>query len=316
MKNITGILFLLIIFLLFIGCEDKFSNVIELDIPDHDPALVAYSFIDKNASKIIMDMSQSKGILEKDNDFHVDISGVKILKNGVPFIDDFEGNLIFSHIDYDNYPQMDSVFKFVIQADSPGFDDVNATYSLEVTANGFETITADVTIPKTVEVNDATYTKDGFVDSGGWHSDEVEVKFHDPGDVDNYYMVVLLNLIQTEDFVDTSEMWSTSNEPGVKDSWYPIIPGVGDFIYFSDKNFNGHDHVLKLGTGVNSEGADILVRLYSISKDLYNFIKSYNLYQRTNGSPFSEPVIVNNNIVNGYGLFTIYDYEDFVIELE
>lgn len=45
-----------------------------------------------------------------------------------------------------------------------------------------------------------------------------------------------------------------------------------------------------------------------LSKDLYDFYKSMNMYQRTRGNPFVEPVNVRVNVHGGLGLFAGYSF--------
>jgi hypothetical protein len=49
----------------------------------------------------------------------------------------------------------------------------------------------------------------------------------------------------------------------------------------------------------------INVTLNSISKELYDFEKSYSIYREALYDPFSEPVYIKGNITGGYGIFAI-----------
>ncbi len=46
----------------------------------------------------------------------------------------------------------------------------------------------------------------------------------------------------------------------------------------------------------------LIVHLRSISKDYYQYQKSYDLYVENDGNPFAEPTLVKTNIKNGLGL--------------
>jgi len=55
------------------------------------------------------------------------------------------------------------------------------------------------------------------------------------------------------------------------------------------------------------------IRLMSIPKDLYLFQKSLLTYSRVSGDPFSEPVNLKGNIVNGNGIFALCRSRDFIV---
>jgi hypothetical protein len=50
---------------------------------------------------------------------------------------------------------------------------------------------------------------------------------------------------------------------------------------------------------------NVQFKLLSIPKELYLFEKSLNRYQEIKNDPFSEPIYINGNIINGNGVFAI-----------
>ncbi len=58
------------------------------------------------------------------------------------------------------------------------------------------------------------------------------------------------------------------------------------------------------GNGTIQVGTEISITLQSVSADRYLFEQSYSIYQNAQNNPFAEPVILHNNIKNGFGIFT------------
>ena len=45
------------------------------------------------------------------------------------------------------------------------------------------------------------------------------------------------------------------------------------------------------------------IRLVNTSEAYFNYLKSFNMYQRASGNPFATPVQVYSNVENGMGIF-------------
>ncbi len=112
-----------------------------------------------------------------------------------------------------------------------------------------------------------------------------------------------------------------SDNAEISDNFYyfsgtPKLDGT----VFSDFMFNGYDKelVLEFNTwqlggyyyyddygnpiGEPSDANTIYLHLFTISKEMFDFIVSYNKYERVNGNPFAEPVNIFSNVENGIGL--------------
>jgi hypothetical protein len=73
-------------------------------------------------------------------------------------------------------------------------------------------------------------------------------------------------------------------------------------------------------TGTNSESIESLIPLFelkimAVSSDLYNYLKSYEIYKQSDikNTSFSDPVIIYSNIENGLGIFGGYNLKSFYI---
>jgi hypothetical protein len=55
------------------------------------------------------------------------------------------------------------------------------------------------------------------------------------------------------------------------------------------------------------------IRIMSIPKELFLFQKSLLTYSKVSGDPFSEPVNLKGNIINGNGIFALCRSRDFIV---
>ncbi|NQY66446.1 MAG: DUF4249 family protein [Flavobacteriales bacterium] len=68
--------------------------------------------------------------------------------------------------------------------------------------------------------------------------------------------------------------------------------------------FNGGTKTMSLALEYHDLG-NMLVRvnLYNISRELFFYNRSFELYNESYGNPFAQPVQVYSNIENGFGIF-------------
>ena len=69
------------------------------------------------------------------------------------------------------------------------------------------------------------------------------------------------------------------------------------------------------GNGQIQPGTQVWITLSSVSYDRYLFEQSYSIYQNAQNNPFAEPVILHNNIKNGFGIFTTAAESTFTFKL-
>lgn len=136
---------------------------------------------------------------------------------------------------------------------------------------------------------------------GGYFSFNVQI--NDPASETNYYLLKIEK--EYNDYYNNNlqTIYSNNNEdPSLDAQWQ------GAYI-INDNLFNGKTKVFQLNIDIfnlynyyNSLNK-FYISLYSISKDYYLYAKTSESQINTNNSPFSEPVLVYNNIENGYGIF-------------
>ena len=167
----------------------------------------------------------------------------------------------------------------------------------------------------------------------------IYVTIDDPINENNYYLVSATydepQYIYTDDgqvfitgYIERSfyiTLNGTENE-GIADNYY-YFEGSPQFTgdVFSDVLFNGNEKNLKIQFNTwllnnilpiyeydesgmpfydGSDLSDVVlyIHLFTLSKEMFDFIVSYDKYQSVNGNPFAEPVNIYTNIINGVGI--------------
>ncbi len=296
MKTTLFIPLTLVAFLL--GCE----TVVDIQIPLEPPKLVINSTL-VPGEFMHVHVSQSQHILDE--------SEFKMV--GGAIIDIYEdGTLLTTLPDSAGGNYISAIHK-----PTPG-----KTYRISVSKNGFENISAGVTVPSdtahilsvkvdTVELNDfdymATYLR-------------FSIEIEDDGDIENFYEISVLKEYYRYDF-DYSQ-----SPPELLDSTYVIerinlesrdlgleeFQSYGQRILFDDFLFNGRIYNIRVLTYLNYYNEEYEgkpkyhVVLGNTSESYYLYGLSAKLQYWTEGDPFAQPVQVYNNITNGYGILGAY----------
>lgn len=186
-------------------------------------------------------------------------------------------------------------------------------YSIRVISDNYSETEASSVIPNKVIINKVDTIRKTLANVNKWMSPiqyDFIIEFTDPEYEENFYMVDFYinngdNIMSYEGITYTSPVI----EEHIKHGNIPL--GV----VFSDKIINGVTHQVKISINAksivpwmqNSPNDDfkskIYFNLYSINKDLYNYIRTINLFTESYSNPLSEPVWVYSNVVNGKGIF-------------
>jgi Domain of unknown function (DUF4249) len=191
-----------------------------------------------------------------------------------------------------------------------------ATYTLTISAPGFTTIESTQKMPTGTRLDSVTYNPDASVtDPNNPFSknirDEYVLDFKDIANQENYYTAVAQ--ATTKDAAGTET---------VRDIPFASLDPLSESNVVTDKNLDGKRIVWRehsnrrlkssgRGGGPGGGGGNVAVSgaiqvvLLSITKERFNYMKSYALYQSTLNNPLAEPVILYSNINNGYGLFSL-----------
>jgi hypothetical protein len=306
MKKYIYILLLFII-VLNTSCE-KFTKglIVELDIPEHEPILTPYCFINSADSSVTVIVQQSQGVLDNGETRYIENATVELYKNGT----------LWNTIPYSNDVNLlgiNGVYKLSMNRpfSDEGYGD---SYELRVSAPDFETTTGTQMMPMPIQIEALDIDLEANVNQFGDISDNVKVTFEDPANEENYYKIQVMVQYHVLDATTADTMFSrVSFGAGPLTTNPSIERGYDGGVIVSDKLFNGQRYTADLsvfrswgvvGTPIDVTG-NLKVTLYSITKDEYLYQKSLVTYDRTSNSLFAEPTLIHENMSGGLGVFSM-----------
>jgi hypothetical protein len=279
-------------FLLFTNCTKE----IEFDAQDIAPRIVVNSLF-TNDSLWTANISRSVGVLETTSYTSIEDADVSI----------FDGNGV-------------QVTTLTNQGDGLYTSPTGATpqadelYTIEVNAPGYTSVNATNRIPTAVQINSIDTVSS--TNSDGEDILETTINFQDPPANENYYMVeVLVKGTWIDEFEgDTIEFREplriSCNDINVETINRFNSGGFENtylYLMLKDENFDGEDYALTFSVINYAELKDLElfgeIRLVNTSEAYFNYLKSFNMYQRASGNPFATPVQVYSNVENGMGIF-------------
>lgn len=292
---------------LFSSCE----TVVELDLPEKQPGLVTNCFFNPD-SIFSVNMSKSQYVLDNASVRKINNAVISLYRESV-WIEDL------GFISDGNYTSL--------KGNKP---QAGINYKISVSADGFSSVEANDKIPAPTQIT-AVDTGTIFMENQKYF--ELKIKFKDNPSEKNYYQLQLFtkNYFQSYDSIGNPIMDTTSY-------FQPMGFESKDLIFDHEKNFGNSgamfsdelfgakgEYQLSIYTYTYSNEYDTMGNAYgfnelkillkSVSENYYKYVVSYQLYQQSNGNPFSEPVQIYNNIKNGYGIFAGYSGTEWLIKL-
>jgi len=289
-------------FVLIYSCE----LVIDVDTPDFQPTLVLNSIIYPD-STIVVELSRDRYIL--DGAEFDPVSGAQVVL--------FENDL-----EVETLREMEAMYEYqkgYYQSSTrpkPGM-----TYRVEVTAEGFDNLTAEEVLPEQPPVFEIS-NLDVFTTDFGQSSIQLDLQIDDQTG-ENYYRIVpyvsynfRTSIIDplTEMEVDTTfrfteALYGTTENLAVDDH-------LQDALLFTDQLFEGKSYSLNLEVIISSglifdhpdldEDPKLIFELRSVSASYFDYFNTSELQQWVANDPFAESVQVSSNIENGRGIFASY----------
>ncbi len=193
----------------------------------------------------------------------------------------------------------------------PGFyPNLNSTYKVEVEKAGYNPVHAETYIPNPIAINSIdtllVFNNEGYY---SWVELQCILKYNDPPGVDNYYRLDCYYILvdeQGQEFMYRQYVSVDESDEYLFDKSY-------EYLLWNDLLSDGNEVNIRFNIYPDyyipdSSNITYLIMLHSVSEDFYKYDKSRSLYFETGGSdnPFSEPVIIYSNIVNGFGVFGGY----------
>lgn len=296
MKKPLFLLPILLAILFLSSCKD-FSQIVEIDIPEHESKLAVTTVIGDTDRELRVLVSNSIGIRDERSDFSVSNAQVQLFRDGQ----------LFESLPY----QPDNQYYEIVLQDSVLSH--GSTFHLEASTPDYPRVSAVQIMPHPVSISKVEIELGGTVDFEGYRVDELIVEFQDPPGEKNYYGLALEG--QEMIIVNGDTIWGgiTQYLESTDPSFTPVY-NTPYTIIFSDAGFNGKKARINCYTYSNLRAFKGEVLLYHLTEDLYQYNRSVVLYENAIDNPFAEPVTVHNNIENGYGLFGLHARSTYTIE--
>jgi len=308
MKNILSVIILIT---LFYSCEDAFTTIREIDLPEHEQKLSVFSnIVDKKVSFFI---SHSKSMNDNTpyKNFSADVSLYK-------------DNLEILNFEYltEKFVGGDSILTYTLN------DSINSgsEYVIRVISKEFGIAKSTQVVPSKAKIINISYKRNGIKEKyDDYYKDLLEFDVKDDENAENFYMIQLFGLDTLQKNGKTYKIGyrsltiNSKNDVTTTNLYY----NGKNTVILSDKNFNGT--TIKLDIAVNTDNynynhpkylTEFKIKILSISKDLYNFLLSNEYSEEAEYNPFAEPVNIHSNIENGYGLFSASATNEFLFEVE
>jgi hypothetical protein len=280
--------------LLMIGAQ---SCVTDLDFqnPNFTSKLVANCVFNPDES-FTVHLTNSRNILDP-NDEIGPISDAKVIihstKDQIDFeLEEFE-NGIYS------LPGLKPV---------PGYP-----YTLKVSADGYESVNASSLVP---EINSGFTIDTSILDFDGQQIFKIDIQISDSEGMGNFYVWEMELLQGSDRYLSNIKSTDSQTEQIISSD------AKQTKIFLNDDQFDGQDYSTSFysseafsnpGTNTTSE-----VRLFSVSEDLYNYYRTFELYQSLNtnsNTNLSAPLQVHSNINNGLGIFAGFNLSKYQFEI-
>jgi hypothetical protein len=253
----------------------------DVDVPEVAPKLVVQGFISPQEDQVQIKVSKSKPVFGLDNEgsLYIENAAVKLMSISDTVILEYNSIERFYYINQDEFPITGG-----------------QTYWIEVSADDLPTVYSSTTVPTiTPFVNSATYLSTQNFEGGGFGESsttfEYNVQWMDMESGESYYRLIL-----------GLEGIGSGSEP--VDLYYTDALNDGEII---SKN-------VFVGTwydDINPEQEPFGIYLLSLDENYYLYHR--NLILLGGGDPFSEPVQLHSNIINGLGCFGSFNgsYQQF-----
>ncbi|MBR9921944.1 MAG: DUF4249 domain-containing protein [Bacteroidetes bacterium] len=305
----------LFFFLLLLGaCEDPVDLGIELNQPK---LVVISNFSDLDTLEVVV--SEGQSALDDGSVNYISNAKVDIYRG-----DDYLESLEYIPIDDDIFPSYYRS-KFLVP-------EVGEIYTIEVSAPGYDTVRAINAIPESADLDsnslfltqeivpqDLTFNKVNF---------QVDLSIDDIPNVDNYYHLSFYQEgfdYKIDTMGDTIRQSFFSLPLAVEELGgdVPLVPYIDRRgVLMSDENMDGEAPVV-----LSLEGSflyrsndqllgEFIVELRTVSREYYLYHTSLARQYQSNLDPFSDPVIIFNNIENGCGIFAGFISRFYLLDSE
>ncbi len=270
--------------LVFVGCKPQ---IVEIDLPPHDPALVVNCVFSPD-SVWHAHVTASQGIQVADAPKAVENATVVIFENGAVV-----ETLV--HI-------VDGIYT----AQNGTRPQVGHTYTIEASAPGYAKASGTDYVPVTVIPYGMEWRDSIAYNQFQGYNGEFSFKIDDPAGEENFYLLGVYQLDTFFDGTDTlyfvDDIYVEAFDPALESDFWS-----GDQ-RFNDGTFDGTSRTIRvqLSSDQHALPTTLFFGLSSISKSYYLYVKSMSVYSQNEGNPLSEPTRVYSNMTPGAGIMAGY----------
>ena len=164
--------------------------------------------------------------------------------------------------------------------------DMTKTYSITITDKHNRKVTATTHFLSAITAIDNVVAKQSVNNPDSF---SLGIIFNDPSKIDNYYRLLVAKKL-------------TDFNAGQTD------------LLLNDIGFNGQSYSF-FSEPEYARGDSVTIRLYSLQKEYYDYIKSAEDARSSNFSPFVQPAWIKSNVTGGLGIFTAitFDQREIVV---
>lgn len=284
--------------------EDSFSQVVTIDVPEHDPLPVVNLQVEAGQERDLSALiTNSKGILDPESAYDIPTDAEVYL---------YRNEALFLTFEYDEQTlRYEGIMTNEFFPDQAG-----DTYLLEAKIPTFDLVQVSQVMPVKPEIKEATYEREGTIDPEGYRVDEliVDIVDQEPG-ITNYYALDLFQVYYDIDPFSGDTLSVFRNRVSI-DTNDPLLSyGSRYSLIFNDEGFSGGEYQARCYTYYSlEENADLEVHLYQLTQDAFLYSRSLEQYYNAIDNPFAEPVTVHSNVPDGFGVFTLSNRVVYSIE--
>jgi uncharacterized protein DUF4249 len=297
---IRGYKLFILLVLLFSACE----LTVPVELPEQDPKIVLNSVMGAD-SLFAAHVSKSLTIAQNSNN-----QNIVALENAEVLL-------------FENGQKVDSL---IFDAGRGIYFAKNTTagsgkqYRMEVKAAGLPDVWAEMTLPEEVKADSVRLFKHVRSSTNGGYESDLKFYFKDNPDIDNYYVLILTAIdsfgyqddlcFKTNDRV----LVNASNGDFFEDAAGEIFY-CGE-VFFDDLLLDKNQQELTFtfdDAYLNPNTVAIEISLVNLTEAFYKYTISSELQYWNFDNPFAQPVIVYNNIQNGFGIFGGFNFDPVII---
>jgi len=196
---------------------------------------------------------------------------------------------------------------------------VNHTYQLTASANGFSEASATTTIPSTPQVQLNKYRASTFQNQANYLFD---LSIDDNPGAINFYLIEIQYILETPTQLLTENATHFSFDSNSDNETIVVDHQNLKRSYLTDENFNGATYTTQIGASspllkmrTNTDILKAVISIKSINEAGYLYLKSVERFENVEDQIFAEPPSVCSKIENGLGIFAGYSVQQIEVVL-